>query len=74
MVDAQQASGGGPQSLQGALGYLNFSTGKPDARFQKQVNDAWAALAAEGAAEPWTALHERLRAALPVLKAAGERS
>jgi hypothetical protein len=71
MVDAQHASGSGPLSLQGALGYLNFSTGKPDARFQKQLNDAWAVLAAEGAAEPWTALHQRLRAELAALKAAG---
>src|SRR5260370_28968901 len=70
MVDAQHASGGGPLSLQGALGYLNFSTGKPDARFQKQLNDAWAALAAEDAAEPWTALHQRLRDELAALKAA----
>src|SRR5262249_36498809 len=71
MVDAQQTSGSGPLSLQGALGYLNFSTGKPDARFQKQLNDAWAALAAAGAAEPWTELYQRLHDDLAALKAAG---
>jgi hypothetical protein len=71
MADAQHTGAGGPASLQGALGYLNFSTGKPDARFQKQLNDAWAALAAAGAAEPWTALHQRLRDDLAALQAAG---
>src|SRR5437588_12707482 len=71
MVDAQHTSGGGGLSLQGALGYLNFSTGKPDARFQKQLNEAWAALAAEGVAEPWTVLHRRLSDELAALKAAG---
>src|SRR6516225_4228804 len=25
--------------LQGLLGYLNFAAGKPDARFEKQLND-----------------------------------
>ena len=31
------------------LGYVNFSTGKPDARFQKQVNDAFTSLHRPGA-------------------------
>jgi hypothetical protein len=26
--------------LQGPLGYLNFSEGRPDPRFQKQISDA----------------------------------
>lgn len=34
------------------LGYLNFATGKPDARFQKGWNRAWAELARDGAALP----------------------
>jgi hypothetical protein len=42
-----------PGLLQGMLGYINFSTGKPDARFQKQTNDAFAALAGEGSTQPW---------------------
>jgi hypothetical protein len=58
-------------SLQAMLGYLNFSEGKPDPRFQKQVNDAYAFLADRGAAEPWTALHEALWAKLGPLKAGG---
>ena len=37
-------------SLQGLLGYVNFSAGKPDARFQKQMNDVYAALASQGSA------------------------
>jgi hypothetical protein len=32
-------------SIPAILGYLNFSEGKPDSRFQKQLNDAYAALA-----------------------------
>ena len=38
-------------SLQGLLGYLNFAGGKTDARFQKQVSDAYGFLAKKGADE-----------------------
>jgi hypothetical protein len=58
-------------SLQGLLGYLNFASGKTDARFEKQLNDAYGFLADKGAEEPWTALHELLRAELDTLKASG---
>ena len=34
--------------LEAMLGYLNFSEGKPDARFQKNVSDAFAILAERG--------------------------
>src|SRR5713101_304078 len=32
-------------SIPAILGYLNFSEGKPDSRFQKQLNEAYALLA-----------------------------
>lgn len=46
--------------LQGMLGYLNFSEGKPDPRFQKQLGEAYAFLTARGLAEPWHALRSGL--------------
>ncbi|HYT89808.1 MAG TPA: hypothetical protein VEL76_13955, partial [Gemmataceae bacterium] len=57
-------------SVQGILGYLNFSAGKPDARCQKQIDDAFAALD-RGTPQPWLALRDRLRSELAALKAAG---
>jgi hypothetical protein len=57
--------------LEGALlGYLNFSEGRPDVRFQRQLNDAYAHFADQGDPEPWRALHDRLRARLAELRAA----
>ena len=35
-------------TLSALLGYLNFSEGKPDPRFQKQLHDACVFLAAHG--------------------------
>ncbi len=55
--------------LSGILGYLNLSTGKPDPRFQKQINDAYGFLVERGVAEPWRALHENLASALNDLHA-----
>jgi hypothetical protein len=57
--------------LQGMLGYLNFASGKPDARFQKQLNEACGFLAERGAAEPWTIVHELLSVKLKALQEAG---
>src|SRR5438270_9157693 len=53
------------------LGYLNFSDGKPDPRWRKQLNDAYALLADRGAAEPWAELTDWLRARLARLHADG---
>ena len=39
-------------SLSGLLGWLNFSDGRPDPRWQKQFNDAYAFLAERGEAAP----------------------
>ena len=69
MDDSTPGPAPGP-TLQGVLGYLNFSTGRPDARFHKQINDAWAALTGQGAAAPWQALHDWLRRDLDALHAA----
>jgi hypothetical protein len=43
-------------AFQGMLGYLNFSAGKPDARFQKQLGEAFASLAASGITDVCPAL------------------
>src|SRR5262245_61924956 len=56
--------------LQPLLGYLNFSEGKPDARFQRQFNDAYAFLANRGDNKPWASLARALRGKLESLKAA----
>src|SRR5262245_52559891 len=53
--------------LQGPLGYLNFSEGRPDARFQKQISEAFGFLSERGAAKPWEALHDALRTRLQEL-------
>jgi hypothetical protein len=50
--------------LQTVLGYLNFSEGRPDPRFQKQLSDAYAFLAERGAAGPRQALHNVLKGKL----------
>src|SRR6516162_10613845 len=55
--------------LQGILGYLNFAGGKPDARFQKQLSDAYAFLA--DSEDPWGTLAGALQAKLRALKAGG---
>jgi hypothetical protein len=51
------------------LGYLNFSGGKPEPRFQKQLNDALAYLGGQGVPEPWHALHQQLVQKLEELQA-----
>jgi len=64
----------GAASLSAILGYLNFSEGKPDSRFQRQLNDAYA-LVAQGAPAPrseacqlpWAALQDALTEKLKAL-------
>jgi hypothetical protein len=53
------------------LGYLNFSDGRPDAKFQKGIADAIGFLAAAGQARPWDGLHRWLAHALGELEASG---
>src|SRR5581483_11327939 len=50
--------------LQTLLGYVNFSEGRADPRFQKQLNAAFAFLAQNGSDKPWHDLHLVLAAAL----------
>jgi hypothetical protein len=57
--------------LQGMLGYLNFSEGKPDARFQKQISDAHQFLTDRGAAEAWKDLIGLLQRKLHSLQEGG---
>ncbi len=55
--------------LQGLLGYLNFSTGKPDPRVQIAFFKAWQAVGSDPA--PWLALDQQLDQELTALHKAG---
>ena len=57
--------------LPALLGYLNFAEGRPDPKFQRQLHDAFAFLAENGAAEPWRELADLLLARLPTLQQSG---
>ncbi len=54
--------------LQGLLGYVNFAEGRPDARFQKQMSEAFGVVGAQGAAQPWQTLYQCLRTRLEALR------
>ena len=47
-------------SLQSLLGYLNFSEGRPDPRFQKQINDLYQSVVACGEDKPWQGMRRAL--------------
>ncbi len=53
------------------LGYLNFSDGRPDVRFQRGLADAWGHLQMGGDATPWLTLPRWLTHELVQLEAAG---
>ncbi len=57
--------------LQGVLGYLNLSTGKTDARFQKQLSDAYRFFAERGEQDLHEALRRALQAKLSELRDSG---
>ena len=54
------------------LGYLNFSTGKPDPRFQQGWNRAWSEVARDGSSRPWHDLPTLLLDLLAALNAQGQ--
>ncbi|HEY7315757.1 MAG TPA: hypothetical protein VH643_40885 [Gemmataceae bacterium] len=56
-------------SASALLGYLNFSDGRPDPRWQKLLNDAFAFLAENGEPAPWQALFDWLSDSLRRLHA-----
>jgi hypothetical protein len=58
-------------AAQALLGYLNFSDGRPDPRWQRQLDDAYTRLARAGASRPWEALLAALRTHLHQLHASG---
>ncbi|MFM8274487.1 MAG: hypothetical protein ACKODX_19450, partial [Gemmata sp.] len=53
------------------LGYLNFSDGRPDPRFQRGLADAYARLIEDGDSTPWLTLPKWLAHELTGLAAAG---
>src|SRR5580692_11264584 len=57
--------------MAGLLGYLNFSDGRPDPRWQKQLNDAFAWLDQPGSSAPWSEILGALAASLERLHSAG---
>jgi hypothetical protein len=58
-------------SASALLGYLNFSEGRPDPRWQKQLNEAYAFVAERGADRPWDVLHPWLGERLEALASGG---
>ena len=57
-----------PASL---LGYLNFSDGRPDPKFQRALNEAFAYLAKRGDATPWVSLRTWLFRQCDLLQQSG---
>src|SRR5687768_2833511 len=55
----------------GLLGYLNFSQGKPDPRWQRQLDEAYRFFDERGVAAPWRAIRDWLTDRLETLRAAG---
>src|SRR3954471_19212560 len=53
------------------LGYLNFSDGRPDPKFQRALDEAYALLIARGEDRPWAALGRWLGEQADALHAAG---
>lgn len=53
------------------LGYLNFSDGRPDPRWQKQLHDAVVFLSDQATPRPWEVLHSWLVRGLETLHQAG---
>jgi hypothetical protein len=53
------------------LGYLNFSDGRADPRWQRLLDDAFAAQSSSGAECPWDALLAAMAEALSALEAGG---
>lgn len=70
-MDASLAKLSERVSPAGLLGYLNFSDGRPDPRWQKQLNEAFRVLAEESIVRPWDALGNWLAAQLSALQQSG---
>src|SRR6476620_1348247 len=58
--------------LETILGYLNFAEGRPDPRFQRQLNEAYAHFAARGSKAPWIDLRQALADELARLRREGK--
>ncbi len=58
--------------LESLAGYLNFSEGRSDPRFQKNFNDLYAHYARQGAAAPWIDVRQALEQALFTLSSSGK--
>ncbi len=54
------------------LGYLNFSDGKPDPRWQNKMNEAWGWFLQRGQSRPWQAVLDWLGTRLDTLTASGQ--
>src|SRR5436853_5709591 len=61
-------------ALQEALGYMNFSSGAPDPRFQRVVNELYGEIedAGKTGTPRWGVLHQRMAAELRSLQGAAE--
>lgn len=71
MSEFSQESLAAQVPLQALLGHVNFSVGKPDPRFQKQINDAYVFFVARGSQQPWQDLLPALQEGLETLHQVG---
>lgn len=58
-------------AMQALLGYLNFAEGRPDPRFQKQLNSLFADFAQQQREQPWVDARQALTAGLRQLQQGG---
>lgn len=71
LVDERHAELERQTPAAGLLGYVNFSDGRPDPRWQRGMSDAYASFAHQGEPQPWRAMAEWLTAHLAALQAEG---
>jgi hypothetical protein len=70
-MDATHAALNRAASASRLLGWINFSDGRPDPKWQRQLDDAYDAVMGEGVKQPWEALRAWLLAELDGLERSG---
>ncbi len=70
-MDASHATLNRVASASRLLGWINFSDGRPNPKWQRELDDAFDALVQEGVEQPWQALQSWLRNELDALEHSG---
>jgi hypothetical protein len=70
-MDATHAALNRAASASRLLGWINFSDGRPDPKWQRQLDDAYDAAVGASAVAPWTSLRDWLVAELGTLEHSG---